>query len=457
MATFGVSTLDTTFSIDMRDLVYSQLLPSKVDQYGYGSDYLGVGPLGFPYGEPPPLSGHFYVEDSLDFGGSFTFDEDGSGNLVEIHGTVANYFYEILSVSGALTGFPIVAVSIDDFAVDVSQFRTLTNEQLSDLIFAGNDSISGDKGADTLLGFAGDDVITGEGGADVLYGGDGSDTADYSTSTAVSGLYASLANPSINTGDAAGDEYHDIENLSGSDFADALNGNNGANVISGDDGNDTLKGYGGGDELRGGTGNDVLIGGAGGDKLSGGLGSDTASYAGATAGVYASLANAAINTKDAAGDSYQSVENLTGSSYADRLNGNALDNFIDGGAGDDIIKGYAGNDTLIGGAGSDAFIFNTALDDAGNVDTIADFDFTDDTIQLDDAIFTLVGPAGTLQFGTFRANTSGAAQLTTDRIIYESDTGKLVYDADGTGSGAAVHFATLDPYLFLQNVDFVVI
>lgn len=455
MAVFGVSTVDTAFSMDMRDLIYSQLLASQFGLGEYGSEYLEIGAFGSPYGTPPPLPGHVYVQDDLQFGGSFTFDEDMSGGLVELYGTVTNYFYEIQSVSGVATAFPIVTVSIDDFALDVSQFRTLTNEQLSELIFAGNDDISGDNGADTLLGFTGDDVITGEGGGDVLYGGGGLDTADYSTS--LSGLYASLANPSINTGDAAGDEYHDIENLSGSDFADALNGDNAINIISGDDGNDTLKGYGGGDELRGGTGNDVLIGGAGADTLSGGLGSDTASYLGATAGVYASLANSSINTKDAKGDAYQSVENLTGSGYADRLNGSTLDNVLDGSAGDDMIKGYAGNDTLIGGAGNDAFIFNTALDDAGNVDTIVDFTFANDVIQLDDAVFTQVGAVGTLQFGFFRSNASGAAQLSTDRIIYEYDTGKLVYDADGTGSGAAIHFATLAPYLFLQNVDFEVI
>jgi serralysin len=436
MATLSFFNFQTNRSIDMRNLVYTHLPVSQVADGLYSSEMLI---FGFP---------------ERIFSGSFTFDYN-SGDVVEVHGTVTSYSYENGTIDDAMSYTRTEYLYIGGFALDVSQFRALTYEQISQLIFAGNDSISGDSGVDTLLGFAGDDVITGGEGADVLYGGNGSDTANYSTAT--SGLHASLANPAINTGDAKGDEYHDIENLSGTDYADALNGDNAANVISGDDGSDILKGYGGGDDLRGGTGNDILIGGAGADSLSGGLGSDTASYLGATAGVYASLANASINTKDAKGDTYQSVENLTGSGYADRLNGSTLDNVIDGGAGEDIIKGYAGNDTLIGGAGGDIFVFNAALDEDNNVDVIVDFSPAEDIIQLEDAIFTQIGPVGTLASGAFRANASGTAQTATDRIIYETDTGKLFYDADGFFSGAAIHFAKLSPNLPLQNVDFVVI
>jgi Ca2+-binding RTX toxin-like protein len=97
----------------------------------------------------------------------------------------------------------------------------------------------------------------------------------------------------------------------------------------------------------------VLIGGAGADRLPGGNGIDTASYAGAKAGVGASLAVASINTGDARGDTYSSIENLTGSSYGDRLTGDAKANVIYGGGGDDVLLGGAGNDRLIGGLGFD--------------------------------------------------------------------------------------------------------
>ncbi len=78
-----------------------------------------------------------------------------------------------------------------------------------------------------------------------------------------------------------------------------------------------------GDSLFGGSGNDTLIGGAGADALNGGSGFDIASYAGASVGVTASLANTGINTQQAAGDTYTSIEGLIGTTHWDVLVGNA--------------------------------------------------------------------------------------------------------------------------------------
>src|SRR5678815_605774 len=68
------------------------------------------------------------------------------------------------------------------------------------LVFTGTD------GNDVITGSAGDDFLIGGGGAGALLGGGGSDTASCASGTA--GLAASLANPSSNTGDAAGDTYN---------------------------------------------------------------------------------------------------------------------------------------------------------------------------------------------------------------------------------------------------------
>ena len=78
------------------------------------------------------------------------------------------------------------------------------------------------------------------------------------------------------------------------------------------------------------------------------------------------------------------------------------------------------------------------------------------------AIFTKL-PAGTLSsptkiWGTNLEDGAGAkANDSNDFLIYDSNTGKLSYDADGSGSGAAVVFAQLQPGLDLAAVNFYVI
>ncbi len=90
---------------------------------------------------------------------------------------------------------------------------------------------------EVIDGKGGNDVLEGRGGRDTLRGGDGLDQASYSTAAA--SVTASLANPAVNTGDAAGDTYHSIEGLVGSAFDDTLAGDANANLLSGGQGNDT--------------------------------------------------------------------------------------------------------------------------------------------------------------------------------------------------------------------------
>ncbi|WP_424973062.1 calcium-binding protein [Dinoroseobacter sp. S76] len=224
----------------------------------------------------------------------------------------------------------------------------------------GNDTLHGRGGNDRLVGADGDDTLLGGAGADRLEGGAGTDRAAYWTSGA--GLLVDLQFAQFNTGEAAGDTYSSIEVLIGSKYRDDLRGNNGANTLLGNDGDDSLQGRGGDDELIGGAGNDLLQGGAGKDHLDGGAGTDRAAYYSANAAILADLEFAHVNTGDAAGDTYASIEDLQGSKYRDDLRGNGAANTLWGGAGDDVLHGRGGNDRLVGDAGNDVLLGGTGAD-----------------------------------------------------------------------------------------------
>ena len=76
--------------------------------------------------------------------------------------------------------------------------------------------------------------------------------------------------------------------------------------------------------------------------------------------------------------------------------------------------------------------------------------------MLDDAIFTDIGPLGTLAAGAFYVG--AAAADADDRIIFNSATGALLYDADGNDVGAAIQFATITSLVgTLTNTEFLVV
>lgn len=118
-------------------------------------------------------------------------------------------------------------------------------------------------------------------------------------------------------------------------------------TITGSTDSETITTGRGADTLNGGAGDDVLDGGAGtaSDILNGGADNDTASYASLTGGtgVTVSLAIAGSqNTIGAGTDTLISIENLTGSAFADTLTGSIGANLLSGGAGNDTIIGDPG-------------------------------------------------------------------------------------------------------------------
>ncbi len=160
-----------------------------------------------------------------------------------------------------------------------------------------------------------------------------------------------------------------------------LIGGGSANTLTCGSGNDWLYGQGGGDTLNGGAGNDALDGGAGADKLFGGDGTDIASYRDAAAGVHASLADAKFGTGDAAGDTFDSIEGLTGSDFDDVLVGGKLGDLLTGGFGGDTLTGGAKGDTFFFARGSGAdTITDFASGDLIEIDVRGVFDFSDITV-----------------------------------------------------------------------------
>ncbi|MBK9662815.1 MAG: calcium-binding protein [Nitrosomonas sp.] len=247
-----------------------------------------------------------------------------------------------------------------------------------------------------------------------------------------------------NTGGAGLDTLINIENLIGSSFNDNLKGNTKNNRLNGGVGNDTLDGGAGSDSMIGGLGNDSFVVNVAGDVITENLneGTDTVN----SSVTYTLLANLENLTLTGA-----SAINGTGNSLVNIITGNAANNQLNGGAGNDTINGGIGIDSLTGGIGNDIFRFTTT----GHIDTITDYNVANDTIQLENAIFTKLTITGTLAAAQFR--TGAQAADSNDFIVYNNITGALSYDVDGNGVGTMVTIAMIGAGLNMTNADIVVI
>ena len=77
-----------------------------------------------------------------------------------------------------------------------------------------------------------------------------------------------------------------------------------------------------------------------------------------------------------------------------------------------------------------------------------------DHISLANAMFTALGAVGTLGTTAFYAAAGATSgHLATDRVIYNTTTGALYYDADGSGSGAAIQIGVVDGHPTLAYTD----
>lgn len=412
---------------------------------------------------------------------------------VNIFGTFT-YSGSYLS-GGTVSGFNLLEsgkklAEVSNVSIGIRSLLTYDIDQLVENVLAGDDIYHGSTdidllegfgGNDKIYGYAGNDTIDGGSGADIMTGGLGSDTY----------FVDNVSDKVIETGGTSGgiDTVHasaswimpgSVEKLilkgttaihgTGDNTANTITGNTGANNLSGLGGNDILNGGAGNDILNGGTGTDTMTGGLGddtyfvdqnGDKTIEGSGSGTGTdtvKSSITWILGANVENLILTGTTALNGTGNTLANtLTGNSGANILNGLAGADKLVGNGGNDILNGGLGKDILTGSAGKDVFLFNTVLGSA-NVDKITDFSVVDDTIKLSHGTFAKLAISSPLNSGRFRSSIDGTAADANDYILYNTQTGALLYDVDGNGTGVAVQFATLGNKP--QNVtaaDFVVV
>ncbi|HYF26927.1 MAG TPA: calcium-binding protein [Baekduia sp.] len=241
------------------------------------------------------------------------------------------------------------------------------------------ETVAGGDGADELTvgdagsaeGGAGPDRLHGAGTASwggSLDGGDGDDVLDGHGSQ---------------RGGAGNDR------LTGTDRRQLLDGGTGDDVLDARGGNDYLDGGGGRDQLLGGAGDDGLSDGdetafvppaladrpVDADLLDGGPGRDSAQYGIRRKPVVVDLLRPTTAGAPGENDRLVGIEDLTGSSGADRLSGDDGPNHLTGGDGD-VLRGRGGDDSIHafrahadGGPGDDTIRFfgrGTAVCDPGD-------------------------------------------------------------------------------------------
>jgi Ca2+-binding RTX toxin-like protein len=381
----------------------------------------------------------------------------------------------------------------------------------------GNDALLGANDSQVLFGDAGDDLLSGGGAATTMTGGAGADVFLFNTPLALvdgeqitdfaSGVDTARldgnpipgvgASGRLSAGDARfsanstgtaqdasdrviyntanGQLWYDADGtgagesvlfatlegapaMAASDI-EVVNGSAPGSVINGTDGNDTLTGTAGDDTIDGFGGNDLFLAGATGgtDSIHGGFGSDSIEFKARATGPVVVDFSAGTISAPSGPISFSSIERVVTGNFNDSLTGNAAAQNLTGQGGSDTLAGAGGIDTIWGGGGADTFVFREM--GTANADRISDWTSGSDEIHLDDAAFAAIGAMGDLTAGDarFKANSSGTATDTSDRVVFNTSTGRLYYDADGSGGGAAQLIATVQGGASVAATDISVI
>ncbi len=425
-----VLTNATNGAIIDRSIGYGAILDDDVAGTGTGGDDTL---LGTP------------ADDTLDGGGGNDTLDGGTG-ADTMNGGAGNDTYYVdnagdktIEANGAGTDQVFSTVSF-----------SLAGQYVEKLTLTGSSNIdaTGNSLANTLTGNAGNNVLNGGTGADTMTGGAGNDTfyVDNASDKTIEANNAGTDQVFSSVSYSLAGQYVETLSLTGSGNTNAT-GNSLANTLIGNSGNNALNGGTGADTMTGGAGNDTYYVDNAGDNA---IEANNAGTDQLFSSVSFSLAGQYVENLTLTGSGNTSA---TGNSLANSLTGNSGNNALNGSTGNDVLNGGTGTDVLTGGSGLDTFVFDSAL--AGTIDTVADFSAANDTIQLDRSIFAAITTLGTLSAAAFF--NGAAAHDADDRIVYNSATGNLFYDSDGTGANAAVQFARLTGAPAISNADFIVV
>jgi Ca2+-binding RTX toxin-like protein len=381
----------------MANIIFSKAI--TFDQYigGFHVEILGISTSEVTLNQEGSFSGSWSVKSDC----WFTAVDDKNAVILNSFGQPSNRFYVYDNGGGSFTGFG-----------DTYNFTGMASDGLSTIdgkgYFSNNKTIATE---DITLGIYGIGAVLGRGSG-----------------------------------------HYDI-NVFGTDLNETILGNTGFDYLDGAAGNDKLYGGDGNDELIGGDGNDrvdagvgddLIVGGdgAGNDTYNGGVGADTVKYTSALASITVDLnkgtAKSTVGTDTAAigTDKLSNIENVIAGDYADTIVGSKVSNI------------------LTGGLGNDTFVFNIKPS-ATNIDTITDFT-SGDKIALAGSVLSKLK-------GDKDLSDNFALDLATtvkEYLIYNTDTGKLYYDADGSGTKSKpieVAIIGIDSHPTLAASDFTII
>ena len=302
--------------------------------------------------------------DTLDGGSgtdTVTYSDSGAGVFIDL---LYNYAY-----GGDADG--------DSF----SSIENVIGSSYNDSIYGTNSDnvIEGLAGSDWLYGHGGNDTLIGGDGADHMDGGTGIDTVSYAGATSPLIINLELGEGGFG---AYGDSYYSIENVIGGDNGDTITGTGQVNVIEGRGGEDWISDGAGDDTIYGGAGDDAFNAGAGADDYFGGDDTDIVRFHESNAGVTVDLAAGIGSGGYAEGDTYDSIEGVSGSDHDDTLIGDDGDNVIYGNQGADVLIGGLGDDILSAGDYGDVDTFVFGDNQGLEADTIYAFESGLDRIDL---------------------------------------------------------------------------